>query len=82
MYGPLRLTYPPEEQPSTPEAETEADLLPFAIDRESSLSSPIHATAQQDDVTIGALSEMDLNMSGEQNGQIRVCIEQVILTLL
>lgn len=62
LYGPPRLTYLSEQAPgAASEAEAEADLLPFAIDRESSLSSPMHPP--QEDMHLAALSELDTSLS-------------------
>ena len=62
LYGPPRLTLP-LGQPVA-ETEAEADLLPFAIDKESALSSPALSAARAGDPTMGALSDMELDMSG------------------
>lgn len=60
LYGPPRLTFPTE-------ADAESDLLPFALDRESSISSPLHNALQHDNADMQALSEMDLDMSGKES---------------
>lgn len=64
LYGPPRITFPTDPPTPGTEMELDADLLPFAIDRDSSLPSPPHPSAQNEDLSIGALSEMDLNMTG------------------
>ncbi len=65
------------------EAETEADLLPFAIDRESSLSSPKQTAFHHDDASIRVLSEMDLDldMSGALNQLFHLKVLQPFLGL-
>jgi len=64
-HAPPRLTFPGEVPHSGGgEVEAESDLLPFAIDREPSVTSPCRPSFLHEEFGMDALLETDPTMSG------------------
>ena len=64
--APPRRTFPGElPQLSGGEVETDGDLLPFALDREPSVTSPCRPSFPHEELGMEALSETDPSMSGD-----------------